>query len=110
MPPRPHRGGYVNSSAAVKALSDYCVTSSNAVELIKSLPVDDKVIFAPDRFLGDYVMRETGRDMLLWQGSCEIHELFSADKIADLQAEYPRAVTLVHLSARKLFGSGRCHR
>ena len=87
---------YVNSSAAVKALSDYCVTSSNAVELVNSLPADKPVIFAPDRFLGDYVMRETGRDMVLWQGSCEIHELFSADKIADLQAQYPHAQTLVH--------------
>lgn len=87
---------YVNSSAAVKALSDFCCTSSNAVEVIKSIPVDQPIIFGPDRFLGDWVERETGRKMLLWQGSCEIHELFSEQKIAQLQEEYPNAVTLVH--------------
>ncbi len=87
---------YVNSSAAVKALSDFCCTSSNAVEVINSIPVDQPIIFGPDRFLGDWVERETGRKMLLWQGSCEIHELFSEQKIAQLQEEYPNAVTLVH--------------
>ena len=87
---------YVNSSAAVKALSDFCCTSSNAVEVINSIPVDQPIIFGPDRFLGDWVERETGRKMLLWQGSCEIHELFSEQKIARLQEEYPNAVTLVH--------------
>jgi len=87
---------YVNSSAAVKALSDFCCTSSNAVEVINSIPVDQPIIFGPDRFLGDWVERETGRKMLLWQGSCEIHELFSEQKIAQLQEEYPNAITLVH--------------
>ena len=87
---------YVNSSAAVKALSDFCCTSSNAVEVINSIPEDQPIIFGPDRFLGDWVERETGRKMLLWQGSCEIHELFSEQKIAQLQEEYPNAVTLVH--------------
>ena len=87
---------YVNSSAAVKALSDFCCTSSNAVEVINSIPIDQPIIFGPDRFLGDWVERETGRKMLLWQGSCEIHELFSEQKIAQLQEEYPNAVTLVH--------------
>lgn len=87
---------YVNSSAAVKALSDYCVTSSNAVEVVQSIPQDQPIIFAPDRFLGDWVMRETGRDLLLWQGSCEIHELFSETKIVELQQSHPDCVTLVH--------------
>jgi quinolinate synthase len=87
---------YVNSSAAVKALSDYCVTSSNAVQVVESIPADQPIIFAPDRFLGDYVSRETGRELLLWEGSCEIHELFSEAKIAEMQADNPGCVTLVH--------------
>mgnify|MGYP002026798040 FL=1 len=87
---------YVNSSAAVKAMSDCCCTSSNAVEVVKSIPEDQPIIFGPDRFLGDWVERETGRRMLLWQGSCEIHELFSEQKIAELKQENPRAITLVH--------------
>jgi len=87
---------YVNSSAAVKALSDYCCTSSNAVQVVESIPEDRSIIFAPDRFLGDWVMRETGRDMLLWQGSCEVHELFSEAKIVELQQANPDCVTLVH--------------
>jgi len=87
---------YVNSSAAVKALSDYCCTSSNAVQVVESIPEDRPIIFAPDRFLGDWVMRETGRDMLLWQGSCEVHELFSEAKIVELQQANPDCVTLVH--------------
>ena len=87
---------YVNSSAAVKAMSDCCCTSSNAVEVVKSIPEDQPIIFGPDRFLGDWVERETGRRMLLWQGSCEIHELFSEQKIAELKQENPGAITLVH--------------
>ncbi|MDA3961971.1 MAG: quinolinate synthase NadA [Planctomycetota bacterium] len=87
---------YVNSSAAVKALSDYCCTSSNAVDVVNSIPKGKPIIFAPDRFLGDWVMRETGRDMLLWEGSCEVHELFSEDKIVDLKQQHPGAITLVH--------------
>ena len=87
---------YVNSSAAVKALSDYCVTSSNAVEVVESLPADRPIIFAPDRFLADWVQRQTDRELLIWQGSCEVHELFSEAKIRDLQQVYPQATTLVH--------------
>jgi len=87
---------YVNSSAAVKALSDYCCTSSNAVQVVQSIPADKPIIFAPDRFLGDWVMRETGRDMLLWEGSCEVHEMFSERKIAELQQAHPGCITLVH--------------
>ncbi len=87
---------YVNTSAAVKALSDYCVTSSNAVKLVSGLPSDKPIIFGPDKFLGDWVMRETGRDLLLWQGSCEVHEMFSEQKIAEMKAEHPAAKVLVH--------------
>jgi len=87
---------YVNSSAAVKALSDYCVTSSNAREVVAAIPDETPIIFAPDRFLGDWVRRETGREMLLWEGSCEVHEMFSAQAIVELQQEHPGCVTLVH--------------
>lgn len=87
---------YVNSSAAVKALSDYCCTSSNAVAVVESIPRDTPIIFAPDRFLGDYVARKTGRELVLWQGSCEIHELFSAQAIVELQQAHPGCITLVH--------------
>jgi len=87
---------YVNSSAAVKALSDYCVTSSNACAVVRSIPADRKIIFAPDQFLGDWVIRETGRDMVLWQGACEVHENFSQQAIEDLRAAHPGSVVLVH--------------
>lgn len=87
---------YVNSSAAVKALSDWCVTSSNAVQVVQAIPAGQPIIFAPDRFLGDWVERQTGRRLLLWEGSCEIHELFSAEKIRDLKQAHPGAITLVH--------------
>lgn len=87
---------YVNSSAEVKALSDYCCTSSNAVAVVEAIPKDVPIIFAPDRFLGDYVARKTGRNLVLWEGSCEIHELFSAEAIQQMQQANPGAKTLVH--------------
>ncbi|NRA38941.1 MAG: quinolinate synthase NadA, partial [Planctomycetes bacterium] len=87
---------YVNSSAAVKALSDYCVTSSNAVDVVKHIGTDKKIIFAPDKFLGDWVIQETGRDLLLWDGACEIHEMFSEQAIRELQQENEGCITLVH--------------
>ena len=87
---------YVNTSAAVKALSDYCVTSSNAVKVIQSLPADREIIFGPDKYLGDWVRRETGRDMLLWQGTCEVHEIFSEQAIVELKQAHPQAKVLVH--------------
>ena len=87
---------YVNSSAAVKALSDYCVTSSNAVQVVEAIGKEQPIIFAPDQFLGDWVIQQSGRDMVLWQGSCEVHELFSEQAIRDLQQEHPGAITLVH--------------
>ena len=87
---------YVNSTAAVKALSDYCVTSTNAVDVIRSIPEDKPIIFAPDQYLGDWVSRETGRELLCWQGSCEVHELFSESAIRELMDEHPDAGVLVH--------------
>lgn len=87
---------YVNTSAAVKALTDYCVTSSNAVKVIESLPPDREIIFGPDKYLGDWIQRETGRKMLLWEGSCEVHEIFSEQAILDLKQQHPDAKVLVH--------------
>lgn len=87
---------YVNTSAAVKALTDYCVTSSNAVQVIQSLPTDRKIIFGPDKYLGDWVQRESGREMLLWEGSCEVHEIFSEQAILELKQAHPEAKVLVH--------------
>lgn len=87
---------YVNTSAAVKALTDIVVTSGNARKIVDSLPKDDKIIFGPDRNLGNYINAETGRDMLLWNGACHVHELFSPAKIAQLKKQYPGAKVLVH--------------
>ncbi len=87
---------YVNSSAAVKALSDYCVTSSNAIAVVKSIPRETPIIFAPDQFLGDWVSRAADRPLVLWQGGCEVHENFSQQAITDLQRANPGSITLVH--------------
>ena len=87
---------YVNTSAAVKAVTDVVVTSSNAKEIVGSLPEDEKIIFGPDRNLGNYINSITGREMLLWDGACHVHEKFSAAKLADLKREYPDAKVLVH--------------
>ena len=87
---------YVNSTAAVKALTDYCVTSSNAVELVGKLPADRPIVFGPDKYLGDWVERETGRDLILWDGTCMVHEIFSEQAIVELQQANPGCVTLVH--------------
>ena len=87
---------YVNSTAAVKALSDVCCTSSNAIQVVQSIPHSVPVIFGPDRFLGDWVARQTGRELVLWQGSCEVHELFSAEAMLQLKQAHPGAITLVH--------------
>lgn len=87
---------YVNSSAEVKALSDWCVTSSNAVAVVNAIPRLQPIIFAPDQYLGDWVAHKTGREMVMWQGACEVHENFSQDAIIGLQQEHPGCVTLVH--------------
>ena len=87
---------YVNTSAAVKAVTDVVVTSSNAKEIVGSLPQDEKIIFGPDRNLGNYINSITGREMLLWDGACHVHEKFSSAKLADLKREHPEAKVLVH--------------
>ncbi len=87
---------YINCSAAVKAMSDIICTSSNAVRVVNSLPADRPVIFAPDKHLGAYVQRITGRRMLLWDGSCEVHEAISADKLRLLMGKHPEAKLIAH--------------
>ena len=87
---------YVNTSAAVKAVTDVVVTSGNAKEIVGSLPQDEKIIFGPDRNLGNYINSITGREMLLWDGACHVHEKFSVAAIADLKRAHPEAKVLVH--------------
>ncbi|KAA6350429.1 Quinolinate synthase A [termite gut metagenome] len=87
---------YVNTTAAIKAVSDVVVTSTNAKQIVESFPKDEKMIFAPDRNLGNYINSVTGRDMLLWDGACYVHEQFSVEKIVDLKFEYPDAIVLAH--------------
>ncbi|MBW4658806.1 MAG: quinolinate synthase NadA [Drouetiella hepatica Uher 2000/2452] len=87
---------YVNCTAEIKAMSDIICTSSNAVKLVQQIPVDQPIIFAPDRNLGRYVMEQTGREMVLWQGSCMVHETFSEKKIVQLQIHHPDAEVIAH--------------
>lgn len=87
---------YVNTSAAVKALTDVVVTSSNARQVVDSFPKDEKILFAPDKNLGGYLNAITGRNMLLWNGGCHVHERFSIEKIVELKAQYPDAKVLAH--------------
>ncbi|MDE6136231.1 MAG: quinolinate synthase NadA, partial [Muribaculaceae bacterium] len=92
---------YVNTSVGVKALTDIVVTSGNARKVIDSLPADEKIIFGPDRNLGNYINAQTGRRMLLWDGACHVHELFSAEKIAALKDRHPEARVLVHPECKR---------
>jgi quinolinate synthase len=87
---------YVNTTADIKALSDIICTSSNAVQIINSLPPDEKIIFAPDRNLGNYILNQTGRDMKIWNGTCHVHEEFSLEAIIKLKNEHPEAKVIVH--------------
>ena len=87
---------YINCSAEIKALSDIVCTSSNAVEVINSIPKDKQLIFAPDKNLGRYLIKETGRDMILWDGACIVHEAFSFEKIVQLAKEHPKAKFIAH--------------
>ncbi|MGV8992967.1 MAG: quinolinate synthase NadA [Flavobacterium sp.] len=87
---------YVNCSAEVKALTDIVCTSSNAVKIVQSIPEDKPIIFAPDKNLGRYVMQQTGRKMVLWDGACVVHEAFSVEKILKLFAQHPDAVIIAH--------------
>lgn len=87
---------YVNTSAAVKAHTDIVVTSGNAMKVVSSLPADEKIIFGPDRNLGNYINSQTGREMILWDGACHVHEQFSLEKILELKKQHPAAKVLVH--------------
>lgn len=92
---------YVNTSVEVKALSDVLVTSGNARKIVESFPADAKLIFGPDRNLGSYINSVTGRDMLLWDGACHVHERFSVEGIAALKEKYPGAPVLVHPECKR---------
>jgi len=87
---------YVNSSAAVKAMSDVIVTSSNAVKIVSKIPKDRPILFAPDQHLGRYVSKQTGREMALWPGSCMVHEIFSEKKLVQLKVAHPDAAVIAH--------------
>jgi quinolinate synthase len=87
---------YVNTSAAIKALSDVCCTSTNALQIIQHIPENQKIIFAPDRNLGNYLNSLTGRNMLVWDGACHVHEEFSLEKILLLKNDYPEAKIIAH--------------
>ena len=92
---------YVNTTAAVKALTDIVVTSGNALKIVNSLPADEKIIFGPDRNLGEYINSLTGRNMVLWDGACHVHERFSIEKILALKKQMPDAEILVHPECKK---------
>ena len=87
---------YINCSADVKAMSDIIVTSSNAQKIVESLPKDEKICFAPDKYLGSYIIKQTGREMMLWDGSCEVHEQFSEIELINLMNQHPDAEVLAH--------------
>jgi len=87
---------YVNTTAEIKALSDISCTSSNAVEIVNSLPPGEKIIFAPDRNLGNYVLNKTGRDIVIWNGTCHVHEEFSLEAILKLKEQNKEAKIIVH--------------
>ena len=93
---------YINCSAEIKAMSDVICTSSNAKAVIDSIPEDKQIIFAPDKNLGNYLIKETKRDMILWDGSCVVHEAFSFDKILDLFKKYPKAKFIAHPESKSL--------
>ncbi|MGB3509159.1 MAG: quinolinate synthase NadA [Microcoleaceae cyanobacterium] len=87
---------YINCTAAIKAMSDIICTSSNSVKIVNQIPADRPIIFAPDRNLGRYVMEQTGRDLILWQGSCIVHETFSEKKMVQLKIQHPEAEIIAH--------------
>lgn len=87
---------YINSTAEIKAMSDLICTSSNAVKIVESIPIEKQVLFAPDKFLGAFVRQATGRDLILWNGTCQVHEMFSEEKVIQLMNEHPDAKVLAH--------------
>ena len=92
---------YVNTTAEIKAMTDIICTSSNALQIIESLPEEEKIIFAPDRNLGNYIRSMTGRDMVIWDGACHVHEEFSLERILELKKEYPEAKIIAHPECEK---------
>lgn len=92
---------YVNTSAAVKALTDIVVTSGNARQIVEKLPAEEKIIFGPDHNLGEYINSVTGRNMLLWNGACHVHDRFSLEKIIEMKKEHPGAKILVHPECKR---------
>lgn len=92
---------YVNTTADIKALTDIVCTSSNALEIVRSLPKDEKIIFAPDRNLGNYIMNLTGREMIIWDGACHVHEEFSLERIIELKESNPDAKIIAHPECEK---------
>jgi len=92
---------YVNTTAAVKALTDVVVTSTNAKKIVDQFPKDAKLIFGPDRNLGNYINSVTGRSMLLWDGACHVHEQFSVEKLVKLKSEHPDSLILAHPECKK---------
>lgn len=92
---------YVNTTAAVKAVTDVVVTSTNAKQIVDSFPAEEKIIFGPDRNLGNYINSITGRNMLLWNGACHVHEKFSLEKILELKAQYPDAEIITHPECKR---------
>ncbi len=87
---------YINCTADIKAMSDIICTSANAVKIVQQIPVEQPIIFAPDRNLGRYVMQQSGREMVLWDGSCMVHEIFSERKLVDLKMQHPAAEVIAH--------------
>ncbi|NSW45789.1 MAG: quinolinate synthase NadA [Bacteroidales bacterium] len=92
---------YVNASAEIKAMSDIICTSSNAVKIVESVPKDKPIVFAPDRNLGNYINSLTGRNMVIWDGACHVHEDFSLERILELKKEYPKAKLIAHPECKK---------
>jgi quinolinate synthase len=87
---------YVNCTAEIKALSDYCCTSANAVKVVKSIPPDKEIVFVPDKYLGDYAAKQANRKLILWEGYCPTHRRILAEDILRMKAQYPKAEVLVH--------------
>ncbi len=87
---------YINCTADVKAMSDIICTSSNAEKIVNSVPLDTPILFAPDKYLGSYIKRKTGREMVIWDGSCQVHEMFSEIEVINLMNKFPEAIVLAH--------------
>lgn len=92
---------YVNTTAEIKTMTDICCTSTNALSIVKSLPKDEKIIFAPDQNLGNYIQRVSGREMVIWPGACHVHEEFSVEKIVELKNQHPEAKVIAHPECEK---------